>query len=400
MDDGAGDYFYGSAESEQEVKELERIERLIERRQLTRCNSTSTIKVGTTMAKPNHDAIIQVISHLIFGMIETRTKKFRGNGRRLPREAGSANLNHFNDPVYKSAFLCCYTDSDSSGEDDEQKEEPNPASPVKSVRRSRFGRNAKVDKENQIQRSNRAGRLGGRVIGVLNDLSSSRRRDKQSVEKKTQKKKKNMLPLPPVVEPTTASIRDYLKNMFVTAQCSEECNIICLIYIKRLLKNAGSRNVLTAYNWKGIVMTALLLASKVWDDLSMVNEDFAYFMPYNLDQVNEWEVVFLAGLGYNVRVSASEYARIYFDLRNQAQRAGLEALPDKEIDVEQAHKLEALTSTMEKRTKSMHRFCSEPAPVSPDQWSANKSPNGEGRRLRRTRSDYLMSPTLCRYVID
>jgi hypothetical protein len=144
------------------------------------------------------------------------------------------------------------------------------------------------------------------------------------------------------------------------------------------------------------MMTALLLAGKVWDDLSMVNEDFSMFLPFTLDQINKWEIEFLSCVKFNVRVSASEYARVYFDLRKRAQRAGYERLPDKELDVHQAKKLEALSTMMESRTKQMHCFDSAPARLS----TSPAAPEKVERRLERSYSDAGPNKPVCRYVLD
>ena len=99
-------------------------------------------------------------------------------------------------------------------------------------------------------------------------------------------------------------VSEYLKKIFQTAQCSCDCTIVCLIYLERFLEKSHLK--LTVKNWKSLVAIGMLLASKVHDDLSMVNADFAVFLPYSVDQINNWERQFLAGLKYDVRVSASQ----------------------------------------------------------------------------------------------
>jgi hypothetical protein len=119
--------------------------------------------------------------------------------------------------------------------------------------------------------------------------------------------------------PSTREIFRFMKNIYITAQCSVDCVIISLIYVERF--TAMSNRQLSCTNWKSIITTAMLLASKVWDDLSMVNQDFSTFLHYPLSQINVWEFQFLQGIKYNVRVSASEYADFYFEARiSTAQR--------------------------------------------------------------------------------
>lgn len=131
--------------------------------------------------------------------------------------------------------------------------------------------------------------------------------------------KENYVNTPAVAQPPTVEqVAKYLRQIFQTAQCSVDCTIVCLIYIERLLKTSGLR--LTVKNWRSLVAIGMLLASKVHDDLSMVNADFAVFLPFKVDQINAWERQFLAGLKYDVRVSASQYTKLYFDLREEANK--------------------------------------------------------------------------------
>merc|ERR1712032_471489 len=58
------------------------------------------------------------------------------------------------------------------------------------------------------------------------------------------------------------------------------------------------------------------LASKVWDDESFENVEFAQLCPlYTLDEINAFEHVFLKCIGYNLSLKGSLYAKTYFLLR-------------------------------------------------------------------------------------
>jgi hypothetical protein len=71
----------------------------------------------------------------------------------------------------------------------------------------------------------------------------------------------------------------------------------------------------------------MVLASKVWDDLSVWNADFSQTCPacvkFSLKCVNELEVVVLSALKYEVKIPASEYAKYYFLLRVMLLKSGL-----------------------------------------------------------------------------
>jgi len=116
--------------------------------------------------------------------------------------------------------------------------------------------------------------------------------------------------------PTIGETEYVIRHVFKTGQLSVDCNIIALVYLDRL-RAAGVQ--VTPSNWRPLLCVCLMLASKIWDDLSMINEDFSTFLPFTLAQINQWEMSFLNLVSFNVRVKASEYAKYYFNLRQQQQ---------------------------------------------------------------------------------
>ena len=109
-------------------------------------------------------------------------------------------------------------------------------------------------------------------------------------------------------------ISDWLHMLLTKAQCAPGVLIVAYIYCLRLLGQNELVNI-TMDNWKSITLTAILLASKVWDDLSMMNGDFAYITKFALQQINDWERAFLKGLRYNIQVQCNDYEKHFFDLR-------------------------------------------------------------------------------------
>lgn len=148
-------------------------------------------------------------------------------------------------------------------------------------------------------------------------------------------------------------------------QLSAECCIITLVYIERLVANTG----LTIHmsNWKRIVLGAILLASKVWDDQAVWNVDFVTIVPgTSVEDLNQLEKSLLEYLLFNVSVPASVYTKYYMDLRTLAETKR-RAVMAKPLSVDQALKLEAMTITSEdgaykriapalRRTKSMEFY--------------------------------------------
>jgi len=72
----------------------------------------------------------------------------------------------------------------------------------------------------------------------------------------------------------------------------------------------------TPDNWERLAIACMMLASKVWDDDSYENAEFAQICPlYSVDEINTMERVFLKLVDYKVIAGGAEYASTYFRLR-------------------------------------------------------------------------------------
>jgi hypothetical protein len=110
------------------------------------------------------------------------------------------------------------------------------------------------------------------------------------------------------------AINRFIRRIFVKGQLSHECNIMALVYIDRLLYS--TKMTLTYKNWRHIVLGAYIMASKVWDDLSMINEDFTVVCPmFTLRDINRLELSYLKHLEFHLTVAGGLYAEYYFKLR-------------------------------------------------------------------------------------
>merc|ERR1712127_744351 len=108
-------------------------------------------------------------------------------------------------------------------------------------------------------------------------------------------------------------------QLFNSVQLSSECSIVCLIYVERLMEVA--KVPLLASTWRPIFMCGLLLASKVWQDLSSWNIEFASVYPqFSLDAINKLELQFLRMVKWDLYISSSLYAKYYFALRSLLEK--------------------------------------------------------------------------------
>ena len=70
-------------------------------------------------------------------------------------------------------------------------------------------------------------------------------------------------------------------------------------------------------NWRPLILVALLVAQKVWDDRYLCTADFATIYPFfSKDELVQLELKFLELIEYNVQIKGSTYAKYYFELRS------------------------------------------------------------------------------------
>jgi len=149
--------------------------------------------------------------------------------------------------------------------------------------------------------------------------------------------------------PTCYIIQDFLKKIFETQCLSPECGVMAAVYIDRLLENTGI--TFHALNWRRIVLGALLISNKVWEDLAVWNIDFlSLFCNLTLKNLNHLERDYLIDLNYSVALTASVYAKYYFELRSLSDITE-EFFPSKPLDAKMACLLEARSVGLEEKVK-------------------------------------------------
>jgi hypothetical protein len=120
-------------------------------------------------------------------------------------------------------------------------------------------------------------------------------------------------------KPDLKEVHDFLGTLFVKAQLSAECSIVCLIYVERLMEQANVP--ITGTTWRPLCLCGLLLASKVWQDLGSWNVEFSEIYPkFSLRHINQLERLFCQRLNWDLYISSSLYAKYYFALRSLTAR--------------------------------------------------------------------------------
>jgi hypothetical protein len=157
---------------------------------------------------------------------------------------------------------------------------------------------------------------------------------------------------------TVLMLHDFILHIFQQSQMEKECLVITLLYIERVLFSASAPSpftphspsfsfYLTSLNWRAFIASSLLVASKMWDDFSMINADFVSILTHmnrnqqstgravgiaasasssatltpfcfspsmhlDITRVNKLEAKFLSLLRFNACVTGEDYARVFF----------------------------------------------------------------------------------------
>jgi hypothetical protein len=140
--------------------------------------------------------------------------------------------------------------------------------------------------------------------------------------------------------PDEDTMEKHVKNVFKIGQLAHESLVMAVAYLKRIREHCEF--VLYPSNWKRMTLSCLILASKVWEDQAVWNVDFLDLFPLATPfDLGQMEKKMLGLLGFDVSLKASEYAKIYFDLRSHCSEEQFDEL--KPLDQEGEEKLELRT---------------------------------------------------------
>jgi len=145
------------------------------------------------------------------------------------------------------------------------------------------------------------------------------------------KQKRNFFVLPKVEE-----ITNFLKFLFFKQALSPQVGVMAIHYVDQLINRKGL--LVTPATWRRILLCALLVADKMWEEDIVCNSDYCNdsFPNLTVEDINRLEREFLSALDFKLVLKASVYAEYYFALRSIA---GTENFPLKPLDKVTAQKL-------------------------------------------------------------
>lgn len=119
----------------------------------------------------------------------------------------------------------------------------------------------------------------------------------------------------PIARVALPQLHDFMFKMFALCMFTPECNVIALMFVIRILSYHPHLKV-TSRNCKRLLLCALMIAQKYWDDTPLRNVDFSIAWgrvepteaAVSIERVNTMECVFLGALGFDLYIPEPKYS--------------------------------------------------------------------------------------------
>ena len=117
--------------------------------------------------------------------------------------------------------------------------------------------------------------------------------------------------------PKVEELEKFINDIFKAGDMHPAAVVMAAAYLTRTL--AATSVKLYPWSWRRVLLTCLILASKVWEDESVWNVDFLELFPSStLKDLSSCETKILNLLSFDVEINASQYTKTYFELRSKA----------------------------------------------------------------------------------
>ena len=150
--------------------------------------------------------------------------------------------------------------------------------------------------------------------------------------------------------PDPQTIFDFMADIIILTKMEKEVIVLSLIYIERYIFNTGL--LLTSRNWRRILLTSMIISSKLWDDNSFENGHFSQvFANLGVSEINTLERIFLELINYNVYLKQSEYFKYLLMVKSialQYNYNGQEIVP---VSVIKSMKYQEFTEVLQNRMR-------------------------------------------------
>jgi hypothetical protein len=99
----------------------------------------------------------------------------------------------------------------------------------------------------------------------------------------------------------------FLRQMLRCGHASPCTLMIGLMYLQRLKNQGPESTYLTKYNYQRLLLTAVMVASKMFDDDHVSNREWAMIGDLSVKELNKLELDLLYALRFECNVTREEY---------------------------------------------------------------------------------------------
>jgi len=108
------------------------------------------------------------------------------------------------------------------------------------------------------------------------------------------------------LRPPQITIKNYLKRIAKFSHCSEECFVLALIYIDRLILS-NRTFLVTIYNVHRLIIASVMVAAKFFDDQYFNNAHYGRVGGVSCKEMNQLEIDFLFMINFDLLVTNELY---------------------------------------------------------------------------------------------
>lgn len=116
--------------------------------------------------------------------------------------------------------------------------------------------------------------------------------------------------------PKFEEVYTFIYRLFRKAQVEPECLVASVVYLDMFLNLNPCKVAISSETWERLVFTCIMIASKVWDDISCSSRSFALCASdFSLRDLNLMERLISRDLEYAYFLTADDYKEYYYQLK-------------------------------------------------------------------------------------
>eukprot|EP01056_Protomagalhaensia_sp_Gyna25_P000389 Protomagalhaensia_sp_Gyna_25__388@NODE_1184_length_2087_cov_131_413574_g941_i0_p1_GENE_NODE_1184_length_2087_cov_131_413574_g941_i0NODE_1184_length_2087_cov_131_413574_g941_i0_p1_ORF_typecomplete_len422_score59_76Cyclin/PF08613_11/1_2e24Cyclin_N/PF00134_23/1_2e06_NODE_1184_length_2087_cov_131_413574_g941_i06921957 len=111
-------------------------------------------------------------------------------------------------------------------------------------------------------------------------------------------------------DPPIKHLKRFAERLSEAMRCKYPCYVLALIYLDQVSKRCSDSIVISLDTFQRLVVAAIVVAAKFYDDLYFSNDHYSKELGFSLEVVNTLEVCFLVLLDFNLRVCQEDFKSV------------------------------------------------------------------------------------------